>query len=163
MKYFNINILQFQGIPRNSMELTRSSMEILGIQWNFSRSKGRFHGIPWNNTSFMQLDTNTKFHAIPQNSMESADLQKLYVIRRNFRSSMELGSITNFPYDIENYMKIQWNSMELLTIDINRFHNWRSVFHCFMISCDCISDNPLAVERLRYHSYKATFGAPHLA
>ena len=27
---------------------------------------------------------------------------------------------------------IPWNSMELWNIDINKFHNWGSIFHCFL-------------------------------
>ena len=52
------------------------------------------------------------------------------------------------------------NSKELWNIDINQFHNSGSVFHCCMISCYHISDNPLVVEIMRYHSYKATFLMP---
>ena len=44
----------------------------------------------------------------------------------------------NFPFDLEkfhgipwNFWRVPWNSMELWNIDINKFHNWGSVFHCF--------------------------------
>ena len=71
----------------------------------------RFHGIPWNlvlASSSMEL---SKFHGIPW----------------------------NFPFDLEkfhgipwNFWRVPWNSMELWNIDINKFHNWGSVFHCFL-------------------------------
>ena len=45
----------------------------------------------------------------------------------------------NFPFDLEkfhgipwNFWRVPWNSMELWNIDINKFHNWGSVFHCFL-------------------------------
>ena len=46
------------------------------------------------------------------------------------------GILWNFPFDLEkfhgipwNFWRVPWNSMELWNIDINKFHNWGSVFH----------------------------------
>ena len=103
-------------IPWNSMEfgyvakfygtfkIPLNSMEFLFYVW-------RFHGIPWNlvlASSSMEL---SKFHGIP----------------------------LNFPFDLDkfhgilwNFWRVPWNSIELWNIDINKFHNWGSVFHCLL-------------------------------
>ena len=62
----------------------------------------KFHGIPWNS---MELPF---WHGkVPWNSME-------------------------FHGTSGEFHGIPWNSMELWNIDINKFHNWGSVFHCFL-------------------------------
>ena len=45
----------------------------------------------------------------------------------------------NFPFDLEkfhgipwNFWRVPWNSMELWNIDVYKFHNWGSVFHCLL-------------------------------
>ena len=81
----------------------------------------------------------------------------------------------NFPFDMEKFHGIPWNSMELLASSME-FHGipWNCeililinfiigevyfIVSC-MISCHCISDNPLVVEILRYFNSKATFWCP---
>ena len=36
------------------------------------------------------------------------------------------------PWNSGEFHGIPWNSMELWNIDINKFHNWGSVFHCLL-------------------------------
>ena len=43
-----------------------------------------------------------------------------------WKSSMEFHGTSG------EFHGIPWNSMELWNIDINQFHNWGSVFHCFL-------------------------------
>ena len=87
-----------------------------------------FHGtfilgvaIPWNS---MEFGVGIKFHGtfkVPWNSMEFHGTSLL-----TWKSSMEFHGI---PW---NFWRVPWNSMELWNIDINKFHNWGSVFHCFL-------------------------------
>ena len=88
----------------------------------------KFHGIPWN--FYSRCGDSMEFHGIPWNLVLAS-------------SSMELskfhGIPWNFPFDLEkfhgipwNFWRVPWNSMELWNIDINKFHNWGSVFHCFL-------------------------------
>ena len=90
-----------------------------------------FHGtfilgvaIPWNS---MEFGVGIKFHGtfkVPWNSMEFHGTSLL-----TWKSSMEFHGI---PW---NFWRVPWNSMEFhgtVNIDINKFHNWGSVFHCFL-------------------------------
>ena len=81
----------------------------------------KFHGIPWN--FYSRCGDSMEFHGIPWNLVLTS-------------SSMELskfhGIPWNFPFDPEKFHGIPWNSMELWNIDINKFHNWGSVFHCLL-------------------------------
>ena len=135
------------GIPWNSMEFGyivkfhgtlkiswifstgySDSLELHGIwlcsqiQWKFLK----FHGIPWNFCS--ESGDSMEFHGIPSNLVLAS-------------SSMELskfhGIPWNLPFDLEkfhgiprNVWRVPWNSMKLWNININKFHNWGSVFHC---------------------------------
>ena len=124
-----------------------------------------------------------KFHgtfilgvAIPWNSMEFHGIWCWHQVPWNFQSSMEFHGIPwNFPFDMEKFHGIPWNSMELLASSME-FHGipWNCeililinfiigevyfIVSC-MISCHCISDNPLVVEILRYFNSKATFWCP---
>ena len=122
-------------------------MEFHGIPWNFYSRCGdsmEFHGIPWNlvlASSSMEL---SKFHGIP----------------------------LNFHFDVEKFHGFPWNSMELLAssmefrgipwnceilILINFITGEVYFIVCYMISCNCISDNPLVVEILRYFNSKAIY------
>ena len=58
--------------------------------------------------------------AIPWNSMEFSVGIKFH------------GIPWNFPFDLEKFHGILWNSMEVWNIDINKFHNLGSVFHCLL-------------------------------
>ena len=143
-----------------------------------------FHGtsqlvivIPWNSMEFGYL---AKFHGtfkIPWNSMELG-----VAIPRN---SMEFGVGIKF----HGNFKVLWNAMELpfwrgkVPWNFMEFHGTSGEFHgipwnceililihfiigevyfivCCMISCHCISDNPLVVEILRYFNSKASFWCP---
>ena len=64
--------------------------------------------------------------AIPWNSMEFG------VGTSSVKLSKFHGIPWNFPFDLKKFHGIPWNSMELWNIDINKFHNWGSVFHCFL-------------------------------
>ena len=81
----------------------------------------RFHGIPWNS---MEFGVDIKFHGtfkVPWNSMELP-----FWPRKVPWNSMEFHGTSG------EFHGIPWNSMELWNIDINKFHNWGSVFHCFL-------------------------------
>ena len=87
-----------------------------------------FHGtfilgvaIPWNSTEF---GVGIKFHGtfkVPWNSMELP-----FWPGKVPWNSMEFHGTSG------EFHGIPWNSMELWNIDINKFHNWGSVFHCFL-------------------------------
>ena len=125
-----MEILQFHGIPWNFSTGYSDSMEFHGIwlcsqiPWNFLNSTellfkvSWFHGIPWNS---MEFDVGIKFHGtfkVPWNSMELP-----FWHGKVPSNSMEFhGTSGEFHW-------IPLNSMELRNIDINKFHNWRSVFH----------------------------------
>ena len=102
-----MELLKFHGIPWNFYSRCGDSMEFHGIPWNLvlassSMELSKFHGIPWNS---MELPF---WHGkVPWNSME-------------------------FHGTSGEFHGIPWNSMELWNIDINKFHNWGSVFHCFL-------------------------------
>ena len=64
--------------------------------------------------------------AIPWNSMEFHGIWCWHQVPWNFQSSMEFHGTSG------EFHGIPWNSMELWNIDINKFHNWGSVFHCFL-------------------------------
>ena len=74
----------------------------------------------------------------------------------------------NFPIDLESSMEfhgssgefhgIPWNCEILILINCIIGEVYFTV--CCMISCHCISDNPLVIEILRYFISKATFWRP---
>ena len=74
----------------------------------------KFHGIPWN--FYSRCGDSMEFHGIPWNLVLAS-------------SSMELSKFHGIPW---NFWRVPWNSMELWNIDINKFHNRGSVFHCFL-------------------------------
>ena len=91
----------------------------------------KFHGtfkigIPWN------------FYSRCHDSMEFHGIWCWYQVPWNFQSSMEFHgtSLLTWKSSMEfhgtsgEFHGIPWNSMELWNIDINKFHNWGSVFHC---------------------------------
>ena len=103
--------------------------------------------VPWNSMELWKFHGTWCYHQIPWNSMESPDLeQKFHGIPWNLvlaTSSMELskfhGIPWNFPFDLKKFhgipwkfWRVPWNSMELWNIDINKFHNLGSVFHCLL-------------------------------
>ena len=124
----------------------------------------KFHGIPWN--FYSRFGDSMEFHGIPWNLVLAS-------------SSMELskfhGIPWNFPFDMEKFHGIPWNSMELLASSME-FHGipWNCEILILinfiigevyfkvscMISCHCLSDNPLVVEIMRYFNSKATFWCP---
>ena len=72
----------------------------------------------------MEFGVGIKFHGtfkVPWNSMEFHGTSLL-----TWKSSMEFHGTSG------EFHGIPWNSMELWNIDINKFHNWGSVFHCFL-------------------------------
>ena len=94
------------------------------IPWNFLNSMellfqvSWFHGIPWNS---MEFGVSIKFHGtfkVPWNSMEL-----LFWHGKVSLNSMEFHGTSG------EFHGIPWNSMELWNININKFHNWGSVFH----------------------------------
>ena len=92
-----------------------------------------FHGIPWNFCS--RSGDSMKFHGIPW----------------------------NFPFDMDKFHGIPchgipWNCEILILINFITGEMYFTVY-C-MISCYYISDNPLAVEILRYFNPKAIFWCP---
>ena len=104
-----------------------------GIRWNFSTGYSdsmEFHGIwlcsqiPWDFLNCMEFH-GTFFLglAIPWNSMEFHEIWCWHQVPWNFQSSMEFYETSG------EFHGIPWNSMELWNIDINKFHNWGSVFH----------------------------------
>ena len=79
MKYININISQFHGIPWNSPEVPWNSMELFQVK----------REVPWNSMEFWKFHGTWCQHQIPWNSMESPDLeQKFHGIPWNFNSCM---------------------------------------------------------------------------
>ena len=88
----------------------------------------KFHGIPWN--FYSRCGDSMEFHGIwcwhqfPWNFQSSIEFHGTSLLTWN--SSMEFHGI---PW---NSWQVPWNSMELWNIDINKFHNWGSVFHCFL-------------------------------
>ena len=88
----------------------------------------KFHGIPWNFYSrcgdSMEFRGIWCWHQVPWNFQSSMEFHGTSLL--TWKSSMEFHGI---PW---NFWRVPWNSMELWNIDINKFHNWGSVFHCFM-------------------------------
>ena len=78
--------------------------------------------------------------AIPWNSMEFHGIWCWHQVPWNFQSSMEFHgtSLLTWKSSMEfhgtsgEFHGIPWNSMELWNIDINKFHNWGSVFQGFL-------------------------------
>ena len=70
----------------------------------------KFHGIPWN------------FYSRCGDSMEFHEIWCWHQVPWSFQSSMEFHGTSLLTWK---------SSMELRNIDINKFHNWGSVFHCF--------------------------------
>ena len=72
----------------------------------------------------MEFGVGIKFHGtfkVPWNSIEFHGTSLL-----TWKSSMEFHGTSG------EFHGIPWNSMELWNIDINKFRNWGSVFHCFL-------------------------------
>ena len=88
----------------------------------------KFHGIPWNFYSrcgdSMEFHGIWCWHQVPWNFQSSMEFHGTSFL--TWKSSMEFHGI---PW---NFWRVPWNSMELWNIDINKFHNWGSVFHCFL-------------------------------
>ena len=72
----------------------------------------------------MEFGVGIKFHGtfkVPWNSMELPYWHgKVPLISKEFHGTS--GEFHGIP----------WNSMKLWNIDINKFHNWGSVFHCLL-------------------------------
>ena len=104
-------------IPWNSMEyITKfhGTLKFHGIQWNFYSRCGdsmEFVGIPWN-------------LVLASSSMEFHGTSLL-----TWKSSMEF---MEFHGTSGEFHGIPWNSVKLWNIDIDKFHNWGSVFHCLL-------------------------------
>ena len=139
----------------NIILYSQSSIEFYVV---FDMAAPEFHGIPWNS---MELgDSPFGGPRIPWNFMS------LHV-PWNFRSLMEFHGTSHLG------MGILWNSMEFLASSME-FHGipWNceilinfiigEVYFivCCMISCHCISDNPLVVDILRYFNSKAPLWRP---
>ena len=107
----------------------------------------KFHGIPWN--FYSRCGDSMEFHGIPWNLVLAS-------------SSMELskfhGIPWNFPFDPEKFHGIPWNCEILILINFIIGEVY-FIVSC-MISCHCISDNPVVVEILRCFNSKATFWCP---
>ena len=137
-----------------------------GIPWKSRAAKWaitKFHGIPWN--SGAAISNTTEFHRIQLNFeiVISIDTRNLVLASSSMAStSMELskfhGIPWNCPFDLEKFHGIPWNCEILILINFIIGEVYFIV--CCMISCHCISDNPLVVEILRYFNSKATFWCP---
>ena len=110
----------------NSIDFLGTSQLVIMIPWN-SMEFGyvaKFHGtfkIPWNS---MEFGVGIKFHGtlkVPWNSMELP-----FWPGKVPWNSMEFHGTSG------EFHGIPWNPMELWNIDINKFHNCGSVFHCFL-------------------------------
>ena len=88
----------------------------------------KFHGIPWNFYSrcgdSMEFHRIWCWHQVPWNFQSSMEFHGTSLL--TWKSSMEFHGTSG------EFHGIPWNSMELWNIDINKFHNWGSVFHCFL-------------------------------
>ena len=173
--YFNQHhvILDFygiyHGIPRNSRVAKKkspSSMGFHGIRRAPIQMTQEFHGIPWNipwNSMELWCRQMT-YHLVPWNSMEHWDCHfmafypgwtskgysmefhgTLELTNKKSPSSMGFHGIRRAPFQMTQI-----------------FHGIGEVYFIVscMISCHCISDNPLVVEILRYFNSKATFWCP---
>ena len=143
----------------NSMEFHGTFQLFTVIPWN-SMEFGyvaKFHGtfkIPWN------------FYSRCGDSMEFHGIWCWHQVPWNFQSSMEFHgtSLLTWKSSMEfhgtsgEFQGIPWNCEILILINLIIGEVYFIVY-C-MISCLCISDNPLVVEILRYFNSKASFWCP---
>ena len=165
---------EFHGILESpNKKKSPRSMGFHGIR----RAPFQMTHVPWNSMlhSMEVWCRHMKYHLVPWNCMELWDCHFIqYHATLDFHEIYH-GIPWNFPFDLEKFHGIPWNSMELLASSME-FHGipWNCeililinfiigevyfIVSC-MISCHCISDNPLVVEILRYFNSKATFWCP---
>ena len=114
----------------NSIEFHGTSQLVIVIPWNLvmkpnSMELLKFHGIPWN--FYSRCGDSMEFHGIPWNLVLASNSMELPFWHGKVPwNSMEFHGTSG------EFHGIPWNSMELWNIDIIKFHNWGSVFHCFL-------------------------------
>ena len=138
--------LEFHGIPWNFVSLH--------VPWNFRsfmefHGTSQLHGIPWNLYSQIawNFSNSMEFHGNGySDTMEFHGIWLCSQIPWNFGVGIKFHGTFKVPWNSMELPfwpgKIPWNSMELLAssmefngirnIDINKFHNWGSVFHCLL-------------------------------
>ena len=168
-------------VPWDSMELGEHHFKWHKIPWNFPWNsmelwycQMKYNLIPWNSMKYDNLNKKLfKFHGILWNfcsrsgdSMEFHGIWWWHQVPWNFQSSMEFHgtSLLTWKMSMEfhgtsgEFHGIPWNCEILILINFIIGEVYFTV--CYMISCHCISDNPLIVEILRYFNSIATFWCP---